>query len=257
MKAYWSILLLLIPGWLFAQDTLRTSEVPDIVVNNFERRNRGVENTVWFKEDDHFLVSYTTRRGDEETKYYDENGRLQRTVQKVPVSDIRSNMMDYIRSEYRNYRVQRAYFIEDGRRDRYFSIIMHHRHASDPPETEIQFDQSGRFITIVNLYIPEDDDKEEEEFDPAFARQLEADDLKVTEDLIGQEVRRRELPTKALQHIRDNYPRPPYRMESAIIDRSPRGPIYNVVLKIQGEDHHFRLKFLFNGELISDEKEYE
>ncbi len=257
MKAYWNILLLLIPVSLFSQDTLRTSEVPDLVVNNFERRNRGADNMVWFKEDDHFLVSYTTPRGDKETKYYDKDGRLQRTVQKLPVEDIRRNMTDYIRSEYRNYRVQRAYFIEEGRRDRYFSIIMHHRHAQDPPETEIQFDQSGRFLTIINLYIPEEDDKEEEEFDAAFARQLEQDDLRFSEDLVGQEVRRRELPSQTLQYMDNHYPRPPYRMESAVIDRSPRGPIYNVIIKIQGEDHHYRLKFLFDGELVSDEKEYE
>ncbi|MFO8054347.1 MAG: PepSY-like domain-containing protein [Bacteroidales bacterium] len=255
MKSLWLILVLSIPMALFAQDTLKTKEVPDIVVQNFERRNRGVENTIWLKENDKFLVSYETRRGEEETKYYTKTGELEKTVKIIPLDELRSNMLEYIDSEFRNYTPYKAYYIEKGRRDRYYSILMHHRKADDPPDTEIQFDQSGRFLTVENLYFPEEN-TEEPEIDADFAEQVDTDVSEISAVEYGESVKLKELPSKALDYIQQVYPRP-FRVKKATVEKLKGKPIYEVFVKKQGDDYYYALHFTFDGELLSDEKIYE
>lgn len=255
MKPLWLTLLLLIPAALFSQDTLNTKEVPEEVIMSFERRNRGVENTVWVKEDDMFVVSYENRYGKPEAKYYTEEGELEKTVQTLDVRDIRRNMIEYIDENHRMYDPYAMYYIEKGRRDRYYSIMMHHRKAENPPDTEIQFDQSGRFISIMNLYIP-DDKKEDPEIDPDFAEQVDSEAYNLSETVDEKEVKKKDLPSNVLDYIETMYPYP-FRMQSANLMNSEDGPVYIIIMKEQGDDFHYKLTFSHDGEIMDDEKIYE
>lgn len=232
---------------------LKKSEVPDVVLESFERRNRNAGQTIWTRDGENYVVTYTNRYKKEVEKYYTEEGELIKTVQKEDLDEIRSSMLEYIDDNYGKYRPYEAYYVEKGRRDRYYKILMHHKKADDPPETEIQFDQSGNFITIFNLYIPEDEDKEEEEIDEDFAEELDEDADELAQRVNEKEVKKKELPTSALKYINDNYPYP-FRMKKAQLKNSSRGPIYDVKMKQQGEDFFIRLKFTNNGKIFSDKK---
>ncbi|MFW6019021.1 MAG: hypothetical protein ACOCPM_00425 [Bacteroidales bacterium] len=254
MKYNWLLLLLLIPFAMHGQDTLKTKEVPENVRQSFERRNRNAENTVWVKENDNYIVSYENRRGVKKNKHYNKKGEMEKMVQKQSLDNIRDNMMEYIDDNYPKYKPYEVYYIEKGRRDRYYSIYMHHKKADDPPNTEIQFNQSGQFITVENLYIP-DDEKEDPEIDEDFAAEVdrETEDLKRIEE---RKVKKKNLPSNILEYIDELYPHP-YRMKSARLKNTDKGPMYIVIMKIQGKDHHYKLTFDFNGDIQKDEKIYE
>jgi hypothetical protein len=234
-------------------NAMKKSEVPEAVLESFERRNRNVGQTIWTKDGDRYVVTYTNRYKKEVEKFYSEEGELIKTKQKEDLDDIRPSMLEYIDDNYRKYKPYEAYYVEKGRRDRYYSILMHHKKADDPPETEIQFDQSGNFITVFNLYIPEEDEDEEEKIDEDFAEELDEDAQELSQRVDEKEVKKKELPTSALKYIEDNYPYP-FRMKKAELRNSSRGPIYVVKMKEQGEDFFIRLKFTNNGEIFSDEK---
>lgn len=255
MKFNYLLLLLLIPFVTNGQDTLKTKEVPENVRESFERRNRRVENTVWVKEGDKFIVSYENRRGEKENKYYNEQGEMEKMVQKQHIDNIRDNMMEYIEKNYPYYEPYELYYIEKGRRDRYYSIYMRHKKPDNPPKTEIQFSKSGQFITIKNLYIPEKKEEEEDKLDEDFAEKVkqDTDELKTVEE---GEVKKKNLPSNILDYIEEFYPYP-YRMKSANLKNTDEGPIYIVIMKIQGKDHHYKLTFNYNGKNLKDEKVYE
>ena len=256
MKYNLFLIILLIPFAMHGQDTLKTKEVPENVRQSFERRNRNVENTVWVKENDKYIVSYENRRGIKEHKYYSEKGEMEKMVQKQSLDNIRDNMMEYIEDNYPRYEPYEMYYIEKGRRERFYSIYMHHKKADDPPKTEIQFNQSGQFITIENLYIPEQEkDEDEGKIDEDFAEQVdqETDELRRIEE---REIKKKNLPSNILEYIEELYPHP-YRMRKARLKNSEKGPMYIVIMKIQGKDHHYKLTFDYNGQIQKDEKIYE
>ncbi|MCF8332170.1 MAG: hypothetical protein K9H84_06935 [Bacteroidales bacterium] len=256
MKSLWLTFLFIISAFcLSAQDTLKTSDLPQDVKRNFERRNRNIDGEVWLKDSSNFVVTYKTRRGYKESKYYDKSGELLKTVQKQPIEEIRSNMMDYIDKNYRYYEPYEMYFIEKGRRNRYYSILMHHRKADDPPVTEIQFDQSGRFITIYNLYIPEEE-KVEPEIDEDFAEQVDEEAQVLSSTIEERKVKKKNLPSDVLDYIEEAYPYP-FRMKSSRLTNSSKGPLYIIKMKEQGDDFFYKLTFNYSGEIISDEKVYE
>lgn len=256
MRSLWLIALMFLPALIFAQDTLNTSEVPKQVLTSFERRNRNVEDAVWLKEDDKFVVTYQNRYNKREYKHYNKEGELLKTIQRLDVEDIRSNMLDYIDENYGMYEPYEAYYIEEDRRNRYYSIYMEHRKAEEPPKTEIQFDQSGRYLTIYNLYIPDDEDDEEEMLDEDFAEEVDEESSELATQVDEREVRKKELPSGIIEYIEEMYPYP-YRLKSAKLENSPDGPVYQVIMKIQGKDFHHEIIFDYRGVMLSDEKVYE
>lgn len=256
MKSLWLTFLFIFPVLcISAQDTLKTSDLPTDVKRNFERRNRNIDGEVWLKDSNNYLVTYENRRGYKESKYYDKTGELLKTVQKQPVEEIRSSMMDYIDENYGRYEPYEMYFIEKDRRERYYSILMHHKKADDPPETEIQFDQSGRFITIYNLYIP-DKEKVEPEIDEDFAEQVDEEAERLSTTIREREVKKKNLPSSVLDYVEEAYPYP-FRMKSSRLTNSPDGPLYIIIMKEQGDDFYYKLTFNYSGEIVSDEKVYE
>ncbi len=253
MRSLWLIALMFFPALIFAQDTLNTREVPEQIRVNFERRNRNVTDAVWLKEDDNFVVTYENRFDKREYKHYNKEGDLLKTVQKLDVEDIKSNMLDYIDENYGMYEPYEAYYIEKDFRNKYYSIYMEHRKAEDPPKTEIQFDQAGRYLTIYNLYIPEDEEDEEDMLDEDFAEEVDAEVSELGTQIDERDVKKKELPSGIIKYIEEMYSYP-YRMKSAKLENSPDGPVYQVIMKIQGEDFHYRIIFDYRGVMLSDEK---
>lgn len=256
MKIIWITLLMLLPAlFVSAQDTLKTDELPDEVLKNFERRNRNITVEVWLNIDDYYVARYENRRGYEESKYYNEDGHVIKTVQKQPLDNLRNTMEDYLKENYRKYKPYEMYFVEKGRRERYFSILMRHKKADDPPETEIQFDQAGRFIAVMNLYIP-GEEKEDPEIDEDFAETVDSETHKLASEIVEKEVKKKNLPSKIIDYVDELYPYP-FRMKSSYLLNSDDGPIYEIIMREQGQDHYFKLIFDINGEINSDEKIYD
>jgi hypothetical protein len=253
MKIKILLLLIVIVGLSVFESTAQTlikeEDVPENVRFTFERRYKRAEKVKWFKVDKrNFIVKYESADGEAEV-HIDRDGVISLTKTKVDETQIPSRALDYLRENHRRLRVHKVYFIERGRRDRFYQVFLHESQGrKKPPKVyEVQFDNSGRYITT---FYPEYEPEEEELEPTEFAEEIDEDldELQEVEEELDVSIK--EIPSKASIYLKENFDYEYSDKICRIINHEEHGRVYYIVMKKQGEKVSYAHYFDLKGNLI-------
>jgi hypothetical protein len=148
---------------------------------------------------------------------------------------------------------QEAFYIEKGRRDKYYSIILHKSQGRKKPPLvyEIQYDKQGKFLTI---YEPEIEEvAEDDNTDEDFLEELDEDlsELKKGVDY-DKKLSKKDLPGPAVVYLKKKHDIE-YRYKLIQIQKNKKyGEHYYVELKKQGEKKKYIYYFDTKGKLLKE-----
>lgn len=237
-----------------AQELIKEEDVPENVKRSFERRNKRATQIKWFKVDKkNYLVKFNGRYGKSEVSI-DRDGVIDQTVSESSEDDLPSRAFEYLRENHRRKKIHEVNYVQRGRKDRFYKVILHERQGrKKPPKVyEVQFDHSGRYITT---FLPEPEDDAPEDIGKTdFMEDIDEDLEELSEKEEEIEVDIKEIPTPASEYIDKNYNYEYSPQVCKIITSEEFGRVYYIVMKKQGDKtrhvHYFDLK----GKLLKKEE---
>ena len=239
-----------------AQELIKEEDVPENVKRSFERRNKRATQIKWFKVDKkNYLVKFSGRNG-KTTVHIDKEGVIDKTVSESSEDDLPSRAHEYLKENHRRKKIHEVNYVERGRKDRYYSVILHERQGrKKPPKVyEVQFDKSGRYITTFLPELEDDNTLSSVQGKTKFMEEVdeELDDLSEEEDVIQVDIK--EIPTPAAEYLDKRFDYEYSAETCKIIKTKEYGQVYYIVMKKQGDKtrhvHYFDLK----GKLLKKEK---
>lgn len=88
----------------FAQD-LRKSEVPSVVLNQFNSKFPKAFDVEWEKDGDLYKVEFETKWNNDHDVWFNSEGKIIKQKEELSARDLPQAIKDYINQEYKNYKV--------------------------------------------------------------------------------------------------------------------------------------------------------
>lgn len=234
-----------------AQKLIKQEDVPRDVVKRFEKKFRGASKVKWFKvEKVNYLVKFEMNENEGEA-HLDKMGVITGSKLEVDADKLPSRAYQYLKDEHKRKKVHRVYSVTEGRKDQYFSVILHESQGrkKSPLVYEVQFDRAGKYLTTFTPNV--EDEVAVEERDRFIERVSDEQVEDVSDEM---EVRKKDLPSDVLNYLDTHYDYEYREKEIKLITTKEMGQVYYVVMKKQGEkvDHvHY---FSLEGKLLKKEE---
>jgi hypothetical protein len=154
-----------------------------------------------------------------------------------------------LKKDYKKLDFVSAEKVEKGKKDRYYSIIMHEKQGrkKKPLVWEIQYNLQGKFLTA---YEPDRDYGDEEIKNDRYDEMMDEDTEELQETVRDEPVDKKDLPTAILEYLKKNYDSE-YRAKEILLKYNYKyGQYYYIVMKKQGEKREFIHYFDINGKLL-------
>jgi hypothetical protein len=151
MKTKIFVLLLLFIGTsTFAQKLIDTKKVPSEVQRSFKRKASKAKEIKWFQVSKQiYLVKYKMGEWPAEAEFNRE-GTMLSLKQEIDPAKLPGKIQNELRQKHRDKKVFKAFNITKGRKDKYYSIILHKKQGRKKPPLvyEAQYSLAGKFITL-------------------------------------------------------------------------------------------------------------
>lgn len=259
MKHLMIVLLLLafFSQGIIAQKLIKGKNVPKLVKDRFDRTFKKAESVKWFEDDNAFVVKFL-ERGNKCEATIDRTGKIVMTKKAIPLKQLSSKIADDLRKNHKKLDPQEAYYIEKGRREKYYSIILHKSQGRKKPPLvyEIQYDKQSRFLTI---YEPEMKEEEpEDNKDEKFLDDLDEDLSDLEEDVdYDKKLNKKDLPGPAVAYLDKKFDIE-YRYKVIKLQKNKKyGEHYYVERKKQGDDVRYLFWFDTKGKLLKEKTKNE
>lgn len=145
---------------LFAQ-SLDEKEVPTAVTELFKRKFRTATDVSWEMKGDNYAVNFIEKKKKVYAEFLAE-GKLHFTQTTLKKEDLKANITDYIKKNFRGYEYKAVYFEQDAKRKKTFRIELIPRRwndeYTDPPVTTVIFNATGRLENVIEPNLDEDGD---------------------------------------------------------------------------------------------------
>jgi hypothetical protein len=225
--------------------TVAADNLPGKLKDNFRKKFPKAEQATWDSLDN----VYTARFIENEipvSSNWSLAGDWLSTTETLPSGPVFRPVDLYLEQNYPSYIIQLVHRITSRDKNSGFYIEVHPKakKGTTPPVTKLSFDKAGRFIkaeepqnTEVIAPAGESETPAVVADEPdAFENKLQKEDGKETktgEDVTAVKVSAKELPSKALTYISDNYPE--YKVKEAFFsDYEDLGNCYKVTIRKEG-----------------------
>jgi len=235
-----------------AQTLIKAEKLPAIVSQRFNQKFRRANDVKWF-EKDHSYTAKFNYSGIKTEASFDNNGKLTETRKMIELKELNNKIATHLRDNYKDLDPESATLIEQGRRTKYYSIVLHKSQGRKkaPLVYEIQYSFQGKFLTI---YEPEIEEEVEEEKVDKFDQQLEEDMDDFDDIEYNVDVKKSDLPSKAGNLLKKRF-EADYRYSTIRLNKNKKyGPHYFVEMKKLGEGVKYQFWFDINGELLKEKK---
>ncbi len=254
------IIIALILGFFgqqaWSQTLIDTKKVPEKVVKKFTSKNRGVKSIKWYIYDlEHdYLVKYTSN-GLEAQIRYDKTGKVISSKKEVELKSLNSKIADDLRKNHKDKKVIKAYLIVKGRKDKYYSVILHKSQGRKKPPLvyDAQYTFNGAYLT---LYEPEPEIEKEAEYKAdKYEEDMDGDTSELDDVEYDQKIKKNDLPSPVTSYLKERYDIE-YKFKDIRIKKNKRyGEYYYIELKKQGEKKKYIFYFDMYGKLIKSKVE--
>ena len=235
---------------LFSQKLIDTKKVPTNVQKAFKRKNSRATDIKWFENSDQRLYNVK----------FKENGAnalvvinydaviLEKQID-VEYKRLSSKIRENLKEDYKKLKYSSAKMIYKGRKDKYYSIIMHESQGRKkaPKIWEIQYTIQGTFLTV---YEPPIEDTEDEMVNDRYDERMDAEAMELQGSVQDEKVDKKELPTAITKYMEKHYDNEYRYKEILLKSNSKYGQHYYIVMKKQGEKKKFVHYFDTNGKLL-------
>lgn len=250
MKAKLLIIVFLLGSFVgMSQKLIDAKKVPENIKKVFKRKASRAENVKWFQEGKDYLAKYEIKKQACET-HISRTGTITMMKNTVDVKKLPSSILKDLSANHRGKKIKEAFMIIKGRKDKYYSVILHERQGRKKPPLvyEVQYTLQGKFITIYEPEIKDEivEDEGPTRFDEAVDEDI--DDLK--QKVKSEKVKRKDLPTKIEEYLKANYDYEYKAKEIYIESNRKYGEHYYIVMKKQGEKKEFQHWFDTKGNLL-------
>ena len=235
---------------LFGQKAIETKKVPKTTQKAFQRKNSRSTDVKWFDYRDKRLYKVTFKEngaaGEVIITY--ENVILEKKTN-VEYKMLPAKIRENLKEDYKKLKFGKATLIIKGRKDKYYSIIMHESQGRKkaPKIWEIQYTIQGKLLTV---YEPEIVYEEEELVNDKYEDNLEAEAEELQGRMRDEKVSKKELPTGITNYMKKHYDYEYKYKEILLRSNTKYGQYYYIVMKKQGEKRQFDHYFDTMGKLI-------
>jgi hypothetical protein len=128
----------------FAQD-IKQSQVPSLVVNNFQQKFPKARDIEWKMDGDLYKVDFETGLlGKDQKSWYDQTGNLVRHKEEISKSDLPKNILAKINAEFSGYRIDDVKKITEGGKETYTLEL-----KKFTKEWKVAFDPEGNILSKI------------------------------------------------------------------------------------------------------------
>lgn len=139
-----SIMAFLLVNTVSGQD-IRQSQVPSIVVNNFQKAFHKARDVEWEMDGENYKVEFETGLlGRDHSAWYTNAGKLIRHKEEISERDLPQSVSAKIKSEFASYRADDVEKITEGDRVTYRMELKKQRE-----EWKVAFDAAGNILTKI------------------------------------------------------------------------------------------------------------
>jgi len=160
---------------LWAQKAIDTKKVPKATQKAFQRKNSRSTDVKWFENKDNrlYIVKFKENGSASEVIITYENVILEKKSD-VEYKMLPTKIRENLKKDYRKLKFSKATKIVKGRKEKYFSIIMHESQGRKkaPKVWEIQYTIQGKLLTV---YEPSVEIVEEELVADKYEKELDAE----------------------------------------------------------------------------------
>ena len=235
---------------LFGQKLIDTKKVPANIQKAFKRKNSRATEIKWL--DDRDKRQYTVKfkeNGANSKVIIDYNAIILEKRTDVEFKKLPQRIKDNLKSDYKNLKFESAQMVVKGRKDKYYSLIMHESQGRKkaPKIWEIEYTIQGNFLTV---YEPPIEVTEQAIKSDKYDEQLEAEAGDLQGRVRDEEVDKKDLPTAITNYLKSNFDSEYRAKEIFLKSNTKYGQYYYIVMKKQGEKKEFIHYFDTNGKLL-------
>jgi len=239
---------------LWAQKAIDTKKVPSATQKAFKRKNSRSTDVKWFEDRDNRLyhVKFKENGSPAEVIITYDNKIIEKKTD-VAYKMLPSKIRENLKKDYKKLKFHKATLIVKGRKDKYYSIIMHESQGRKkaPKVWEIQYTLQGKLLTV---YEPEEEIVEEEYQADRYEETLDAEATELQGKVRDEKVSKKELPTGITSYMEKHYDYE-YRYKEILLKTNAKyGQYYYIVMKKQGEKVKYVHYFDTMGKLIKVEE---
>jgi len=235
---------------LFGQKPIETKKVPTTTQKAFKRKNSRGTDVKWFDNRDKrvYTVKFKENGSDCVVLITYENVILEKRSS-VEYKMLPSKIRENLKKDYKKLKFAKATYIIKGRKDKYYSIIMHESQGRKkaPKIWEIQYTMQGKLLTV---YEPEEVYEEEDVVADKYEQNLDAEAADLQGRMRDEKVSKKELPTGITSYMKSHYDYEYKYKEILLKSNTKYGQYYYIVMKKQGEKKEFVHYFDTMGKLI-------
>jgi hypothetical protein len=239
--------------------TLSEDLVPAAVKTSFNKQVKKYEKLTWDTIKGNYIASYYNPSRRETSKSeFTKDGKWVQTSTELNTKNLNQNIVRHLDQNYPDLRIHSAESLKDAQRKRYVLVrIFDSKWVNDPMVYhELYFNPSGRLEKEIYANYKEDigvttDDINRRERE-RFLENVDQDDLTFSDDY--KQISSKELPTRAVKHIKNTYPE--YRITESFImkDDVTEQTVYWVVLRKEGLRTRTKASYDIRGNFIEAEE---
>lgn len=235
----------------YSQKLIDNKKVPEVVIKRFDKSYRNAKEPKWFiMELEHdYLVKFLDNTMEVEALFNKDGKELSSKTQ-LPLSKLNSKISEDIRKNHRDKKVDKAYLIVKGRREKYYSVILlkSQGRKKEPLVYEAQYNFNGSYLTLYEPDIKHEPVKEN--IDEKFQKTLDEDKGELKGGYADEKISKSDLPSPAINYLEENFDIE-YRYKEIYAKQNEEyGNYYYVVLKKQGDKKKYVHYFDMYGKLI-------
>ncbi|MBN2747257.1 MAG: hypothetical protein JXR34_11075, partial [Bacteroidales bacterium] len=127
-----TIAMLIMTVSVFSQKLIEEKKVPEAVLRTFKKKAGGATEIKWFQKSHEFTAKYKIGEYTGEATFSREGDLILKKTgmdfKKLPVK-----ILDDLAKEHRNKRIHEVFMVEKGRKEKYYSIILHQKQGRKKP----------------------------------------------------------------------------------------------------------------------------
>lgn len=245
------LLIISISGITYAQELVRTSDVPTSISRRFEQKNRSATKVKWYRNPNKSYIAEFVDNGNQTSVTINQEGKVVKKIVAIKLKELNNKISTDLRKNHKDLDAISATLIEEGRKNKYYSIVLHKDQGrkKEPLVYEIQYDLQGKFIT---MYEPEIEDDTEEYKSDDYANELDEDLEDLEEIEYNVDIKKSGLPGPAGAYLKKRFDLD-YHYPTIRLNKNMRyGPHYFVEARKIGEGVTHQFWFDTDGKLLRE-----
>jgi hypothetical protein len=139
MKKYLTLFMLFVLFFTSIQaQTIKSSQVPDVVKTNLLKQYPGAKNVIWEKEHGNYEANWGGKSKEDNSVQYSSKGDFIEYVKAIPVSQLPKAVAEYVKAHYKGAKITEAGLVTDAGGKTHYEAEVNKK--------DLIFDKEGNFI---------------------------------------------------------------------------------------------------------------